>query len=176
MNFRVIACALFLSVACSGCFFIEAVPEELSDAETAWSLEVAENGNTYWIMTGYQSFTGYETHTTTQVLDGFAIARYYVATQREGGSDSAITVVEAWAETREDLGSHATGDAARTMSELHQVCSGVLDRRDREDVTMTVDEAGVMETCFSVPRGCFDDCASGVFIEERGFGLYPVPE
>jgi len=75
--------------------------------------------------------------------------------------DGAIS--ESWTEDAPDVGTHDGGPTAG-IDALHAYClARVLTKPTADnDLFVTIGEDGLMRTCVYVPKGCMDDCSSGV--------------
>lgn len=76
-------------------------------------------------------------------------------------------ITETYSETKSNLGTHEKGAKPLTIDELYESCAGEYLIVDKEDNTIYFEATteGLMTLCGFVPKGCMDDCFSGVNID-----------
>lgn len=148
---------------------------ELDRSLAAWNALKAENGESYRYETSFASWAGFGDTTTLSVQSGKVTARAYEAYRLEG--DGQTTITESWTEEGAAVGSHEAGAAPRTVDELYGVCRAeVLTKNPlANDFYLFFRDDGVLESCTYVPKGCVDDCSSGVNITGLEFLSTPEP-
>jgi len=89
-----------------------------------------------------------------------------------GGDGIENPVATDWVETGVDqVGTHPEGAPAVTIDELYTRCQDDVLTRDRSsnDITLLFRPDGILDTCAYTPRGCQDDCATGVWVSTLEF-------
>jgi len=104
------------------------------------------------------SFSGYQSNTKIIVKNNKVIAREF------SSMGLAPKLVE-WKETAGKLGSHKSGASLKLMERLYRECAKILKAdKSKNNLTLTFDKSGLLNYCVSAPKGCMDDCSSGVKI------------
>ena len=117
----------------------------------------------------------------TTFIGGSSTTRISVAgnrvTKREyqaaigGGPGIENPVATDWVETGIEVGTHLDGEPPVTIDALYDRCRDDVLPRDRasNDITLVFRADGILDTCVYTPRGCQDDCASGVWVSTLEF-------
>jgi len=130
-----------------------------------WSELKRSNGNSYTYKTAFTSWIGESSITEVKVEDGSVISRTYehFKTNEPNGQKETI---DSYSETIENLGVHENGARPVTIDELYSTCSSEYLTADVTDNTIHFETElnGLMTLCGFVPKGCADDCFTGVSI------------
>jgi hypothetical protein len=142
-----------------------ALSSDLSISLKKWISYKATINNSY-VYTTYRYSTaglGQTAETKITVQNGVAISREYSA--HASGPNGALLL--AWTENQTTLNTHPEGDAAITMDEVysnaHNNWLAVSDVKN--NLTFTIDANGLIATCGYNPKGCMDDCFTGITIK-----------
>ncbi len=128
---------------------------------------IAAQGDSYYYERGWSSFAGFGSETTVVVVEGVIVRRMYRAWNELGEETGA------WVESGAELGTHDEGEPLLTLHEVYDACqSDVIDEAGGNEVTLTTDDNGILQTCSYWPEGCMDDCAVGFSIEVT-WGVHP---
>ena len=169
---RPLATAVLAASIAAGCSSADPRRQALDDSRDSWRALAAANAETYSYEVGTSSFSGYASRTVLQFESGVATYRRYdLATPDEGGGPGALTLQ--WEERGSEVGGHSGGAAPpATVDALYDQCaSQVLTQDpDRNDFVIGYDDAGILQACFYIPRGCQDDCSFGVGVSNLQMG------
>jgi hypothetical protein len=137
----------------------------------AWATYKTSIGNSYKYTVLTSSFAGFETLTTITVVNGSISARdyfYYTYTQ---SADNTLTrnLGKEWHETTANLGTHASeGAELLTLDQVYTKAQNVWLKADeiKNDVYFEAKNSGLISYARYVPKGCMDDCFTGIMITE----------
>lgn len=132
---------------------------------TLWNRLKKQYGNSYTYAVTQTSFTTIIQTTQLQVDDGTVTNRTYEAFMYTG-SDGGKKILHAYAENSTNLGTHEGGFPITTFDELYDSCATTYLAVNPDSHSMYFDttETGIMKLCGSAPKGCIDDCYTGVMI------------
>lgn len=157
--------ALFISVLAS---CAQTLPPSMNDP-LAYSLEKWQelktaNGNDYTYDSTFLSTFGFGSITTFEITDDQVTARSFV------GFDETQTTNEEWTERGAEIGSHESGEPARTVEQVYSECGSAILTQDRNVNVVTLQFSNdVLEFCDYYSKTCADDCVIGVSIENLRF-------
>ncbi len=191
MRFLVVLPLLLLS-ACVG-WAIEADSADdlqaLQQSAKKWQrVRDHANGN-YSYHVVVSSFSGLRSDTEIVVRDNQVTERRYQETNTNAPAVDAPAVdapaVDApgakakykWVETGDQLGTHPQGGAAKTMDQLYQQATEILqrERAEHEKLYLRFDKQGLLQSCFTVDTRIADDAPiNGVRISDLQ-PLYKAP-
>jgi hypothetical protein len=88
-----------------------------------------------------------------------------------GGAGMENPVATDWVETGVEVGTHLEGAPALTIDQLYNRCRDdvLAVNRSSNDITLLFRADGILDTCVYTPRGCQDDCATGVWVNTLEF-------
>ena len=160
---------ILLCISLSACLFNTAKFTELSRSLAAWRNLKSDEGGHYQYTSSFGSFAGFGWTTTLKVLDDEIVERRYEAYQIENGGEKKVT--ETWVEVGDEVGQRDEGAPPRTVEEVYGVCRDeVLSQSTfSNDIYLEFDSQGLLESCVYVPKGCADDCSTGVNISDLKF-------
>lgn len=140
------------------------VADPLAYSLERWQERKAADGNHYMYDSTFLSYFGFGSMTTLEVKDDQVIARSYT------GFDENGVVTEEWTERGAEIGSHESGEPARTVEQVYDECRNTVLTKSREENYVNLGFANdILQFCTYAPRSCIDDCAVGVSIENPRF-------
>ena len=138
---------------------------ELKQSLRTWSELKASNEPQYRYASRNVGWTGDSSRTTVDVVNDAVVARAYTSFDAEGAE------VMSWTEDTASLGSHPEGAAPLTIDQIYERCGSEILSKDAEKnwITLTFSEDGVLAHCSYFPRTCADDCDVGFSIDSLEF-------
>jgi hypothetical protein len=135
--------------------------DELDASRDRWEALRDASRGTYAYSVPFQSWTGARTRTRFRVENDRVVERSFTYHGQDG------EVIENWTETGAALGSHPHGAPVRLIDDLYDVCADEVLTVDpgENDITLTFDDRGILDTCTYFPDDCADDCATGVTLD-----------
>lgn len=132
------------------------------------------NSYSYTVNTG--SWTGFGTETVINVINGKIVSRSYTAYRLVANppNGSTKTIVNSWSENAASLNTHAhEGAELLTLDEVYAKAKSVWLAADKKenDVYFEALNNGLISDCGYVPKGCQDDCFTGINISSIGRAL-----
>ncbi|MES2064961.1 MAG: hypothetical protein V4456_23795 [Bacteroidota bacterium] len=130
----------------------------------------SESNNSYsYIAYRFYTFLGDHTETKITVKNGKVTARQFTAWTNEPNSNVSV-VAETWIENEALLNSHDQLRAAEvlTLDQVYAKAKSVWLKADKKenDVYFEVKNNGLISSAGYVPKGCQDDCFTGISIKE----------
>ncbi len=130
-----------------------------------WNELKNKNGNSYVYQTTFVSWSGFGHITKLEIADGVVSSRTYQEFKTDG-TNGQREVTDSYSETSVELGSHEKGANTLTIDELYNSCAREYLVVDEGNNTLYFESGadGLMTLCGFVPKGCGDDCFSGISI------------
>ena len=140
--------------------------EEFEKSKQVWNTYKNSINNSYSYITYHSSVFGSYAETKIIVQDGTVIGRIFKAGVYLQNT-SQLDVRESWTETISDLNTHTNGAKTLTLDDIYQKAPKEWLNVDAKmnHVYFTTDTNGFIASCGYVPKGCMDDCFSGVQIK-----------
>jgi hypothetical protein len=168
MNRFYILMIFVFSASLSACGEEIAYGTAFENSQEAWVTAKAQHAASYRYESEISSFTGYGELTVITVDDDDVVRRRFASYE-----DLAFRAnrLEAWVEEANELGSHLSGGPVLTIDALYARCRAdiLTVDPDENEISFTVDQRGLLDTCTYVPKGCLDDCEEGVRISAIDF-------
>ncbi|MCI9843739.1 hypothetical protein [Flavobacterium pectinovorum] len=123
----------------------------------------SNNSYKYVVLSG-SVFLAYGWETTITVSNGKIVQRYFKYT---GNTESIPDNVPLeWTEGENEINTHQSGAAALTLDEIYNKAEKEwLIKRKDVTVYFEAKNNGLISSCGYVPKGCMDDCFSGIRIK-----------
>lgn len=141
--------------------------KEFTNSYRAFDDFKASSGNSYsfTVITASWAWGRSGTETTIKVKDGKAIERSYVSKRVVNYTTNEEVILEQWTEDEASLRSHQSGFTLFTLDEVYQKAkTDWLLKRNDTDTYFEAGNNGMLSNCGYVPRGCTDDCFTGITI------------
>lgn len=146
-----------------------------SEFETSlekWNAYKASINNSYTYTTTGSSIWGYIANTSITVKNGVVTGRLhqgYKIDYHIAGTvvTSDTTLIINFTEDAASLNTHPEGQSARTMDELYAKAKAewLSVDKNKNEITFTTDNRGILYSCGYTPKNCNDDCFNGVTIK-----------
>jgi len=139
-----------------------ALNADFNESFAAWQKLKNLYGASYSYTVNFNSWSGFKSKTTIEVVNNVVASRRYSAWNLKGKQINSIS------ETRDNLGRHPEGARPRLIEDLYNKCEQTVLNKSlaKNYIYFTRHADGIMKTCVYVPKGCADDCAQGVNIGE----------
>lgn len=142
--------------------------DEYNTSYKAWLSYKVNIHNSYRYTSGWGSWTGYGSETTIDVSNGKIISRDYIFFKGHNDGTGIVDTIKSWHEDVATLNSHGqdAGDLM-TMDDIYTKARTVWLKADikKNDIYFETDKNGLLFSCGFVPKGCQDDCFSGINIK-----------
>lgn len=140
---------------------------DFQKSEKAWLDFKESSNNSYkYVVSGGTLFLAYSWETTITVSNGKVIQRYFKYTGNTENIPDNVPLE--WTEEENQISSHENSPAAAALT-LDQIYSKAEKEWlvKKKDVTVYFESKnnGLISTCGYVPKGCMDDCFSGIRIK-----------
>ena len=158
--------AVLLAFALASCAQTPPPPpsDPLAYSLGKWRELKAANGNDYLYDSTFLSTFGFGSITTFEITDDQVTARSYE------GFDENGAITETWTERGAEIGSHESGEPARTVEQVYDECRNTVLAQDRDANTVNlVFSNDILQFCDYSANNCADDCTVGVSIENLRF-------
>ncbi|NCD71933.1 hypothetical protein [Mucilaginibacter agri] len=138
---------------------------EYDDSYEKFQAFKKSSANTYSYVAASGSVFGVSSSTTISVINGQVVSRSYKRYQTRGNGGGNV-LVTSWTEDKATLGSHTEGYQALTLDKVYEQAKNVWLKADKKanDIYFEVDANGLISSCGYVPKGCQDDCFTGITI------------
>jgi hypothetical protein len=138
---------------------------ELAESQKTWDAAKADHANSYTYTRDFHSFIGFSGRTTLVVKNGVVVERTYKAQHVSGGEPTI------WTETGAEVGTHDEGAEPVLVDALYEECRGrvLTQDEDKNWMSFSLDDQGLLQHCTFTPMGCQDDCARGPTISSITF-------
>ena len=165
--------ALFVALLSAACLFSACKKDSLEHAadygmsyQQFQSFKKTTN-NSYEYKVIKSSWAMYSWSTVITVSQGKVVKRSYKVMLHQGQPALPPDQME-WVENENEINSHTNGTAAEavTLDVVYQHAKNEwLIKRKDTDFYFETKNNGMISTCGYVPRGCMDDCFTGIYIE-----------
>lgn len=146
--------------------------DEFEKSYKAWLSFKQTNNNTYTYTVNWGSWTGYGFETVLKVTSGVVVNRQFTAYKLvypvAGGAPTKETV-KTWFEAGATVNTHAKNDGAAkaiNLDEIYEKAKNIWLKADKKenDIYFEANNNGLISNCGYVPKGCQDDCFTGISI------------
>lgn len=160
------ALTLLTSLGLSACKK-DAATTDYDRSYNAWQSFKQSAGNSYSYITYGGSVFGYHAESKITVQNGKVVARDFVSERYAQGTDSII-VIASWSETGSALNSHDNGFESLTLDQVYAKAKSewLNVSKKNNDVYFEAANNGMLSSAGYVPKGCQDDCFTGIRIKE----------
>lgn len=123
------------------------------------------NGNSYIYQILVNSWTGFGSITELKIEEGIVVSRSYQKF-KTNHTNGQREIIDSYTETKSDLGTHEKGAKPLTIDDQYNTCAREYLIVDEESNTLSfeTENDGLMSLCGFSPKGCMDDCFTGVYI------------
>ena len=137
------------------------------DSYSAWLSFKKSSGNSYSYITYYGSWTGSYAESKITVQSGRVIARDFLLTRTTAVRDSVVTLAR-WAESGSTLNTHTDGFEMLTLDQVYARAKNEWLKVDKvkNEVIFQANNNGLISLAGYVPKGCQDDCLTGIHIKD----------
>jgi len=157
---------LLISIALSACKK-DAVRTDYDKCYTKWLEFKAVSNNSYSYIAYSSLAFGNRSETKLTIQNGKIIARDYVASRYKPGT-SQTEVFKSWAESGATLNTHSDGYELLTLDQVYSKAKTEWLQADKKgnDIYFEAKNNGMLSSAGYVPKGCMDDCFTGINIKE----------
>lgn len=164
MKFLTIVLVVFVGLV--GCASLPTTGDRgklLASAEK-WR-QVKETRPDYQYAISYASWAGFGHKTEVRIEQHRIVQRSYTAWNAQHLNQ------EQWVESEIELDQHKQGAKALTLGQLYDRCeTEVLSQSPlRNQIELSFDDEGLLQSCSYLPRTCADDCSRGFTIQNLRF-------
>jgi hypothetical protein len=140
---------------------------EFDQSKQKWNTYKTSINNSYSYIAYSNSVFGFYNQTTIFVENGKVTTRIYVQGMYPQGPGAALQITDSWVENETTLNTHTGGAAAITLDDIYAEAPAKWLRVDtnKNDVYFDTDANGLIASCGYYPKGCQDDCFTGIFIK-----------
>nr|WP_067062472.1 hypothetical protein [Mucilaginibacter sp. L294] len=130
----------------------------------------SESNNSYsYIAYRFYTFMGDRTETKITVKNGKVTAREFTA-WTNGPNSTVLIIAQTWLENEASLNNHNQPRAAEvlTLDQVYAKAKSVWLKADKKEnnVYFEVKNNGLISSAGYIPKGCQDDCFTGISIKE----------
>lgn len=127
--------------------------------------QIKETRPNYQYAINYASWAGFGNKTEMRIEQHRVVQRSYTAWNAQHLNQ------EQWVESERELDQHKQGAKALTLDQLYDRCeSEVLSQPSlRNQIEISFDDEGLLQSCSYFPRNCTDDCSKGFTIQNLQF-------
>ncbi|WP_183559429.1 hypothetical protein [Mucilaginibacter sp. SP1R1] len=133
----------------------------------AWISYKGSVNNSYNYTINNGSVFGYGTETKIEVSNGKIISRDFTATQLRRDGTNNRDIVANWHEETSSLNTHGDqGAQLLTLDDVYMKARTIWLKADTKnnDIYFEARNNGMISNCGYVPKGCQDDCFTGISI------------
>jgi hypothetical protein len=133
----------------------------------AWAAYKASVHNSYSYTQSQGSVFGYGSETKIGVSNGKVISRNFIAVQLRRDSSNKTDTITRWHEEKSSLNTHDNqGAELLTLDDIYMKASTIWLKGDKKanDIYFEAKNNGMISNCGFVPKGCQDDCFTGISI------------
>lgn len=140
---------------------------QLAASRARWEELKAANDGTYEFHDAHASWTGMRWETVMTVKANVVVKRAYESVYRDDDGN----VITRWEERGDAIGTHAEGLAPATLDGLYDECrdTTLTVDLDKNFLTLTTLDSGIVAACSYFPKDCADDCSTGFNITDVTF-------